>query len=792
MQSAGQHNARIFKEEGREDLLENVDLIKMTQVLQKSLVWMVLIMIACISGAYIFIRYTKPMFESASELKLDIKSEATVFGFNGYEENLNNLSGEKELLLSRMFHSQVVDAVKMDISYYAYGNVLYDERYRNSPFSVGYTVKNPAAWDVSFDIELINDQQFAFIDPAQPVPGYRLYRYGETVETPSLDFAVHLTDEYSNDMTDRKYFFRINSVETQLNYIRDNMNVEYLNLNAKTIRISFKDHNKYKARDMVQAIDTLYLKYSYEAKKQATLQKIKFLNEQLESTEKRLEDFEDYFENFTIDNKTVDLKTDLSKTISQLEALDTLRYETTSQLMRLDAVRESILNDEPYLVSPIDKTRYPVEMISDLENLNNLLKEKELLLSSYKENTFAVRKKVREIELLRNKALDLIDLSKNQLTARMKDLNDQKRRLERDFIGLPSKETEYNKTSRYYTLYEDFYLSLMQRKTEFEIAQAGTVTDFMILSPAALPYAPIYPPKAIVFGIGIIAGLMLSGLLVIIRYLLHNKITSLAEVERLASTPSLGIVPLYRKVNGENQLIVTPASKSAISEALRTIRTNMDFINPAVEKKVISVTSTISGEGKTFIAINLGGIIACSHSRVVIVDLDMRKPRVGEAFNAEHGNKGVSSLLIGKYELDQCVFPTEIPNLKYIPSGPVPPNPSELLMSASFSELLENLKSSFDVIILDTPPIGLVTDGVIAMKKADLPVYVFRANYSKRIFIKTLNRLAKVNNFHNIAVILNAVRSSGRNGYGYGYYYSESGYYEDAPKRKRLKMPSLR
>lgn len=780
-----------MRTERKEDIFENIDLIKLTQVVGKSRVWIALIFITCLTAAYIFIRYSKPVYESASELKLDMKSEATVFGFNGYEENLNNLSGEKELLMSRMFHSRVVDAVDLETSYYAYGKFLFDERYRNSPFEVQYVIKSSGAYDVDYDIELVNDKEFIFQTIRDSKPAFEVYQYGEVIDLPALRFTINLTENYFDDMPDRMYFFRINSLESRLNYIKNNINVEYLNLNAKTIRISFKDHNKYKARDLVQAIDTLYLKYSYESKKQENLQKINFLNDQLKSTENRLEDFEDYFENFTIDNKTVDLKTDLSKTISQLEALDTLRYETSALLERLDVMRESLVNDQPYLIGSTEKSKYPVELTVELENLNSQLREKELLLASYKENTFAVRKKAQEIELLKNKATELIDLSKTQALARLKDLNEEKRRLERDFIGLPSKETEFNKASRYYSLYEDFYLSLMQRKTEFEIAQAGAVTDFVILSPASYPLDPIYPPRAIIMGIGLIAGVLFSGLLVGARYMMHNKITSQAELERLTDAPSLGIVPFHKNSKQENGLVISESSKSMVSESLRTIRTNMEFINLSKEKRVISVTSTISGEGKTFIAVNLGAIIACSQSRVVVVDLDMRKPRVGQAFEAASGSKGVSSLLIGKYKLEECLFPTTIDKLKYIPAGPPPPNPSELLMSGLFTKLIDDLKSMFDVIILDTPPIGLVTDGVIAMKAADLPVYVFRANYSKRIFIKTLNRLAKVNNFHNIAVILNAVRPSGR-GYGYSYYYNDSGYYEDAPKTKRLKLPSLR
>jgi tyrosine-protein kinase Etk/Wzc len=314
------------------------------------------------------------------------------------------------------------------------------------------------------------------------------------------------------------------------------------------------------------------------------------------------------------------------------------------------------------------------------------------------------------------------------------------------------------------------------------------VTDFVILSPASLPRDPIYPPRLMIYGIGLLIGLVLSVVLIAIRYILHNKLTSQLELEHLISAPSLGILPYYKNGQEDNQLVVTSNPKSAISEALRTIRTNMDFINLETEKRIISITSTISGEGKTFIAVNLGGIIAYTGLKVVILDLDMRKPKVSEAFNDKSSSKGMSSLLIGKYTMNECVLPTSIQNLNYIPAGPIPPNPSELLLSQNFHILLENLKLVYDVIILDTPPIGIVTDGIIAMRKADLPIYVFRADYSKRFFTKTLNRLIKVNNFNNIAVVLNAVKSPRGQGYGYGYgyNYSSSGYYDDQSNEKDI------
>jgi capsular exopolysaccharide synthesis family protein len=248
----------------------------------------------------------------------------------------------------------------------------------------------------------------------------------------------------------------------------------------------------------------------------------------------------------------------------------------------------------------------------------------------------------------------------------------------------------------------------------------------------------------------------------------------------------LGSVPEYRRAKLKyTKLVVGQNPKSSINEALRSIRTNLDFMLPTGKgiynqngSVVISITSTISGEGKTFVASNLGGIIAMSDLKVVILDFDMRKPKLHIAFDAEN-TQGVSSILIGKKTIEDCIQPTEINNLFFISSGPTPPNPSELILREDFDMLVEDLKKKFDVIMIDTPPVGLVTDGILIMQKVDMPLYVVKANYSKRMFTKNINRLVESNNFTNLAVILNAVKKTGT-GYGYGYGYG--GYYEDEPK----------
>ena len=722
-------------EESNSDFLNNIDYDKLGAVVRKSLPWILAILFVTNTIAYLYIRYTKPVYESHSDLKLDVKSEANLLEFSNLKENqnLNNLSGEIELIRSKLFFNKVIEAVDLNITYYAEGKINDEERYQNSPFEVRGGLKTDDYLDAPIKVEILNSKEYKLKYSENGQDVVKQYSFGEKVENTFFNFKLFLTRHYDPLVSNASYYFIINSQAALLTYLSNSLTVEPLNLNANTIRLSFTDHNKFKARDLVNAIDTLYLNYTQEEKNKANKQRIEFLDQQLAQTEVRLEAYEDYIEDFTISNKTLDLKDDMSKTILMMDQIDSQKVALKKEIAYLDNVATELEQDSATLVKIPDSTPNAAALNKAVEELNALTSERAILLSSYNSNTYAVAKKNQEIDLLKESIAENLTRYKASASNELERLNRRQDILEESFKGLPSKSTEFSKAERNFSLYEEFLLSLMQSKAEFEIAKAGTVTDFKILSSATLPSDPIFPNALIIYGIGAVSGIILSLFFIGIRYLLHNKISSLHELENLSKAPVLGVVPFYNneKMN-VSKLVIDKNPKSAISESLRSIRTNMDFMQAKKAKKVLSVTSTVSGEGKTFISVNMGAIIALSRQKVVIVDMDMRKPKVHQAFSEENSSKGVSTILIERHTVQECVRQTVIPGLHYIPSGPTPPNPSELILNDELDDLLEELKKSFDVIILDTPPVGLVTDGILVMRKSDLPIYVIRPTFLKR------------------------------------------------------------
>ncbi|MCA6077955.1 polysaccharide biosynthesis tyrosine autokinase [Fulvivirga sedimenti] len=750
-----------------------IDLDKFWSVIRKNILWILLIFLFTNLIAYLVIRWTKPLFESESILRLDVQEEANLLGLAPFQDAPENLlAGEIELIQSKLFLNRIIDFLDLKVSYYAAGNVLNDEKFGSAPIQVDVNVLDDKILDQRIYVEIIDEFTYkAGFGSESALEDSPIYKWDQRVSWPGMTFRLYLTKTYDPSSEVRVYFFVVNSRDALLKYLQANLIVEPDKELAKTIRIAYQDKSATKAQEIVASIDSLYLQYSEQKNNQENEQKIAWLNDELSKIEKQLEGYENYIEKFTIENRTSDLNEDLKNVLVLMNELDSQRYNFTSRIRQIDKLSKDVKSGEADFID-LKAMELPDYMGEELDALNELLRRRERLELSYRESTLAIQQLDESIKSARESILGRLSALRDRFVTDLEQVEKTKARLEQEFTSLPGKSNEFNKNKRFYDLYEEFYLSLLQSKAEFEIARAGSNTDYEILSPASTPESPISPNVYLIHGVGAVAGFMLSILFIGVSYLANNKINNLSELEKLTPVSILGSVPTANVVLNTSQLIVHKHPKSAVSESLRSIRTNIQFMTSKKEKNIISVTSTIGGEGKTFISVNLGGIISVTKKRVIVLDLDMRKPRVHLSFGDANEEKGISTILIHKYDYKECIRKTELEYLDYIPAGPTPPNPSELLLSAEFKTLLDHLSAEYDMVILDSPPIGLVTDGIIIMERADLSLYIIRSGYSKKEFVETLNRVNKEENLHSkIAVILNAMPKSGSSSYGYGYYH---------------------
>ncbi|MCY7362478.1 MAG: polysaccharide biosynthesis tyrosine autokinase, partial [Ignavibacteria bacterium] len=340
-----------------------------------------------------------------------------------------------------------------------------------------------------------------------------------------------------------------------------------------------------------------------------------------------------------------------------------------------------------------------LEYVRALDVLQN---DKRLKLISKTINNPEILNLEKQISDVKNNINENINNSLKSIVQERVAQDNELKKYIKEFNEFPELQSEYDRLIKLSNLKEKYYMLLLDKKSGFSISLAGFVSNYVILKRADVPLTPVTPNIPLTKTIGVLSGIIMSFLFIIIRYLLTNKILSVSEVEKLSNAGLIGVVPIYRKQMDVSQLVVNMSPKSVISEAFRTLRTNLEYI-PLTHTspiRTIVVTSTISGEGKTFIAVNLAGIFSVAGKRSIILDFDLRKPRIHKAFTTEN-NKGLSTILIGKYTVEECIKHSEWENLDYITSGPIPPNPAEFIMSKQTQDLIEYLKTKYDVIVMD-------------------------------------------------------------------------------------------
>ncbi len=772
------------------------DIQKLILILKKKWYWIPISILLSIIGSYYYLKYTKPVYKASSLIKLEIQKEASNIGLNSLSNAQNdNLSGEIELIRSPLVAQDVLNIVDLSTSYYAIGNIQTTEIFRNSPFKV-QILSDPkyTPYDRNFAVSFLDNLQYQISEMDNKDGETQTHKIGDIVTMGQFKFAL-LFDKGVTSIEDQKnYYFRLNSKNSLISAIISNLSVIASNDEARTIQISFTDFNKEKARVIVNAFDTVYLKHSLEKKQKSQEQTLLYIQSQIEETANKLDKYENDIENFVKSSGTSAPEAEFALIGNELDELEKSKFEISQSAQSTDGILEFIQKDESKdNIVPLVYGVENKEIANGINELNNLFKQRELLKISNKEVTLPYRKIELEISIVKSQILNFVKESKKNIAEKTALISKKIAELKGQYSTLPSKKTEFDRLKRFNSLYEKFYLSLVEKQIEYQISKAGTVPEFIILSEASVSDIPISPNRTKIWSLFIIIGILPIVIYIVAKYLLMNVIYSQKQIENKLIAPILGSIPTYQKKMPASTLVVDGNPKSSISESLRAIRTNSDFMLPKKSKQIFGVTSTISGEGKTFFAINFAAILALTGKRVVVLDLDMRKPKIHVGFNVEN-KEGISSILSGISEWRNTIHKSSLKNLDFITSGPIPPNPNELLLKKEFDDLLDNLHQDYDIIMADNPPIGLVTDANNVFKKCDLSIYVVRSGFSKEIVISNINNLYKSKNYTNLSVVINDVNKSNTygnkygNNYGYGYGY---GYYDDDNDKKNGLLAKL-
>ncbi|MBI4932041.1 MAG: polysaccharide biosynthesis tyrosine autokinase [Bacteroidetes bacterium] len=776
-------------------------------LIRKNLFWIFLFFTISFACAYLYLRYTPQVFQSKTILQINSENEASkilnVQNIN--EEGQNGIAKSLEFLRSKVFFVRALSSLPLKTTYFAEGTFRKNEHYNNSSYSAEATIKHNVIYGQRVYIHFDNKNNGEINYNTEGKDHSYKFLVGNWLSTPEMDIKIIVSDfsqieSQQSAVKENTLYFVINNFDMLADEYFSRLNVRVISEAAKTIEISFQDNNAVKTADVVTAMADQFIDYDVEKKGESAQKILSFLDEQLSIVYDRLKNAETLIYTFKKDNKVSDTKNMAEVGTARLNTMEDeligleLKENVLAEIEKSIDEKKDI--DSYHFISLLSGVDFESTLTAQIASLQNLLKEKEELLYEVTPTSEKIKSKEFQIGVQKKLLLESIRSIKEKLAVRRENLDKKVKELEAQFYSMPSEEVEYSRLQRLFSINEKFYNLLLEKKTEYSISQAGNVSKHIVLDKAITPTIPISPQKTMVLIAAILSALLISLLLIFARYITHNEINSVNDINKLtnAAISVLGIVPKYKKDIPVSQLLVDKNPKSLIAEAFRSIRTNLQFISNDPGPKTAAVTSTISGEGKTFVAINLAGIIAYSGKKVIVIDLDMRKPKIHLGFGAEN-TKGMSTMLIGRDALDDCIQHSSFENLDFITAGPIPPNPSELIISKKMDEMIAYLKTKYDFIVLDTPPVGLVTDGVAVIQKVDYPLYIFRSEYSKRNFIQNLDRLYNENHIKKISAILNGVdidrKSYGYNygyGHGYGYGYGQGyGYYEDRAGKQMKK-----
>lgn len=750
-------------------------------IINKSVVWIVLIIILSVTLSFVYLRYAPRVYEASTTLMLKSEKTTEILGVQQIvnENSDAEISREIRLMTSKLLLERVIDALPLQIAYFKEGKTKFvsSELYTNTPFEVHGEVKNAQIYNTPVYVKIIS--------PRKIYIGFEIdgkeYEYtkdtGAAFNNQFFNVSIHLTgNAAANENYSGIFFFKFINRGDLVSEVTQKLSVLPIESRTKTIGLRYTDRNPVRAKEVIETLADEFIAYDLERKKEGITSILNFIEAQIDTFGTNFDDFQDSVSTLKITDGYLGKGGDYLTRLSQksIEFEESFRgFKDDLSLMQ--TFKGMLLTNKDYASLP--DMNFKVANVSfdgEINYINDLQMQRNRLLLDATPMHPTVRlldKQIEESKIRLNKSLDnAIAALKANLQLLLADYN----KYSGEIMRIPDLQNKFARLDKMADIRNDFVLNLYSQKSNYMIASAGIVSDYVVLQRATVPVSPISPKDTIVKIAGFAIGLLLGLILIVIRYLLHNTIIAVEDVTKKTPAALLGVIPSYKDTLERSQIVVTQDPKSTITEAFRGIRANLQFISSQkTDAKIISTTSTIPGEGKTFVSLNIAAILSMLDKKTIILDFDMRKPRLDKVFDVD-SYKGISTILSGQSGIDECIYDSGVPNLDFITSGPVPPNPSELILLPTLNDLLIHLKKKYDFIIIDTPPIGLVTDALEVLKISDYPIYVLRAAYSNKGFVQNVNRIIHENKIRNLSIIIN---DFGRGASGYGSYSSYGSYY---------------
>jgi succinoglycan biosynthesis transport protein ExoP len=744
---------------------------------------------------------TNPLFTSNTSL---------VFNWGGTSDQVQTIA---TTLQSRSHNEIVVDKLQYYISYLAQGEYNLVDAYGSAPFYVSINKSRGQLAGTLISVKFLSESEYeiripfttnsvSLITYANNTYGntsvavgdfVKRYKVGAQVALPFLNWKLQIKDN-PGFYKGNEYFVQFNDFDGTVSGYRG-INVKSDDKGGSIITLGMQGTNKARMVEYLNSTVKMLIKRQLDSKNQFATNTIQFIDSTLVAMESQLKETTNELKSFQKDKNIYDVEGDGTKFSDKVLEYDVEKDEISRKIAYYNSLKS-------YLKSSVDYSKLPAPSVAGIEDPNVVVNVSKLISLSTQRSEMAYAVKSEKIfkdfdnqmEAVKKVLIENIASAKSSLQYDLAMVESKINQAESTIKQLPEDQQELIKIKRKYDLSDNIYSAFLQKRSEADIVKAANLSDVHFIDPAKdIGGGLLGSRNSVNYVMALFLGLLFPLLLVFAIFFINNSIQNTEDISRLTQIPLIGVIGLSKDTTN---LAVYSKPKSALSESFRAIRSSLQYLykqQNVANGKTLMITSSVSGEGKTFCSLNIATVFALSEKKTVIIGLDLRKPKLFEEFNLSN-DVGVVNYLIKQKKIDEIINPTHIPFLDVILSGPIPPNPAEMIMSDGMKEMIEELKKKYDYIILDTPPVGLVSDALELAQYCDVTLYIVRQNFTKKEMITLLNNRVKRGELQNTSIILNGFQNKAKYGAGYGYGYGygygsttySNGYNEDDKPRNIL------
>ena len=746
----------------------------------------VIFVVLALAVGFVINRYKPSVYQTSGTVL--IKSDQT-FDPTSLMTNLNtgksNVENEMAILRSYSLAERTIKKMNLEVTYSEKGRVSTVELYKTAPFTVEFDRSVPQAVGLTYEITAFNTEAFSLHGTSEFLTKYDYVlcqtlqsvpqkvdvvtecKQGEWIDNGYNRFRIVLNENYNPEKDNsRKLYFRLNSYPSLVRQL-SSYTVSATSKQSSVVSIVMNGSNPGKIVEFTNMLMNEYVNRGLEKKNMVSENTIRFIDEELTGIQESLGSAESELKEFRTQNDLMNLDMQATQIYNNLQALERERAEMTVNVKiykRLqDYIKEQIDDPENLAAPSTMGIADPLlnQLVRDLVTLSQtkatqLLTQTEQHPQIVKLNEQIVTTKKTLLETINNLVINA-DMSLDEINKRIaKAVSETK--------VLPEKQQQLINYQRNFNFNDETYKYLMQRRAEAQILKASNTPDNEVLDVARLERTVrIAPRTSMNYLIALILGLLIPAVYLFLKDFFNVSISDRKDVEKLTSYPIVGQVA---QTSSKDPLVVVNSPKSPIAESFRSIRTNVEFITQGKNQSTILVTGDMQSIGKTFNAINVASIYALYGKKTVLLGFDLRKPKLFKEFGLNN-NIGLSSFLSNKEPFESIIqSTTAIPSLDIITSGPIPPNPAELIASEKCDELFKLLRERYDYIIIDTPPVGLVTDAFLLMKHSDVNLFIVRQGVTNKNIFGTIIKDMESRGLK-MSIVLNGIQTN--KGYGYGY-----------------------